>query len=73
MDWAVSSGRQKKREIPVGPDQLYRDLMGVYAALMKCGIAPSQIDETELEDLFAILDSMKPADEMTQSTDDSWY
>ena len=45
----------------------------MYAVLMKCGVAPSQIDETELEDLFTILDSIKPETETAQIRDDSWY
>ena len=45
----------KKRGIPVEPEQLYRDLMGLYAALLHHGVGPRQIDETELEDLFAML------------------
>lgn len=53
-----AGGRRKKRESPVGPGELYRELMGVYAALLRQGVAPRQIDETELEDLFVILDAM---------------
>ena len=29
--------------------------MGLYAALLHQGVGPRQIDETELEDLFAML------------------
>lgn len=53
-----AGGRRKKRKSPVGPGKLYRELMGVYAALLRQGVAPRQIDETELEDLFVILDAM---------------
>ena len=33
----------------------------MYATLMRQGIAPAQIDETDLEDLFAMLDEGEPA------------
>lgn len=50
---------QKTGKSPVSGDALYRELMGIYAALLRQGIAPRQVDETELEDLFTMLEGME--------------
>ena len=66
---AVCAGRGKKRQVPVGADTLYRDLMKLYAALLRQGVAPRLIDETDLEDFFVMLD----AEDAAPVRDDDWY
>lgn len=48
--------RGKKRQVPVESTRLYRDLMRLYATLLRQGIGPRQIDETDMEDFFTMLE-----------------
>ena len=57
MDRSVYAGRGKKRKSPVRQDQLYRELMKLYASFMRDGVSPKQIDETDLQDWFAMYGS----------------
>lgn len=62
--------------IPVSPEQLYRDLMSTYARFMRQGIAPSQIDDIDLEDLFTMLDCMRDDEQnapASQMPDNVWF
>lgn len=44
--------------------------MNLYAALLRQGVGPRQIDETELEDFLTMLDS---GEETPAVRDDDWY
>lgn len=43
--------------------------MGLYAALLRQGVGPKQIDETDLEDFFTMLEGENTA----AISDDDWY
>ena len=44
--------------------------MGLYAALLRQGVGPKQIDETDLEDFFTMLDG---GENTAAVSDDDWY
>lgn len=71
MDWPVYAGGQsKKRESPVKQEQLYREMMKIYASFMRDGVSPKQIDETDLQDWFAMFRNDEASGQHLKNIDD---